>query len=312
MSVNAKMTAIADQIRAIRKISRTLSLDDMESQLYTVKSDIANAFNAVGNKYGSYGSTSSSNLANAIESIPNGVFLNFEIVGGTTEPSYPDNNTIWVKTDTTITGWQIGVEQPAGESGKVWISVGEHYIRRFNALQDNVIYVYPVFVKQYIDGVWVSKDSLIYQSGGWQEWVSEVCVFEASQLDANTANGMFIKPFTNYPRASEENGFIRMSNTGAHRVPFFTSETYDLTDVSKIVVGGYSNYADATFGISLDTEYQSGTYDPNYVISRNFETTFAVNEMVLDVSNYEGNYYIAFAVDGLESVNIFTITLFKK
>lgn len=38
--------------------------------------------------------------------------LNFKVVGGTTEPTNPKENTIWVNTDEKITSWHFGAEEP--------------------------------------------------------------------------------------------------------------------------------------------------------------------------------------------------------
>ena len=46
----------------------------------------------------------------ALQDKMSGRKLNFEIVGGTTEPSNPAENTIWVNTDTEITSWFFGNE----------------------------------------------------------------------------------------------------------------------------------------------------------------------------------------------------------
>lgn len=41
-----------------------------------------------------------------------GAPLNFKVVGGTSAPSNPKENTIWVNTDSAITGWHFGAEEP--------------------------------------------------------------------------------------------------------------------------------------------------------------------------------------------------------
>lgn len=74
MSVNSKMTAIADQIRGLRGISGSLSLDTMNTRLEEVRGYISDAFTAIGNKGGTVPSSKvSGNLASAIQSIPEGV-----------------------------------------------------------------------------------------------------------------------------------------------------------------------------------------------------------------------------------------------
>lgn len=43
-----------------------------------------------------------------------GAALNFKVVGGTTEPLNPAENTIWVNTDTEITAWAFSADDPSG------------------------------------------------------------------------------------------------------------------------------------------------------------------------------------------------------
>lgn len=74
MSVNSKMTAIADKIRSLLGITGTMGLDAMATNLGTEQTNVANAFTAVGNKGGTVPSSKvSGNLASAINSIPAGV-----------------------------------------------------------------------------------------------------------------------------------------------------------------------------------------------------------------------------------------------
>lgn len=73
MSVNSKMTAIADKIRALLGTSSDLSLDAMATNLGTVQTNVSNAFTVIRNKGGTVPSSQvSGNLASAIESIPSG------------------------------------------------------------------------------------------------------------------------------------------------------------------------------------------------------------------------------------------------
>lgn len=139
MSVNSKMTAIADAIRSKTGGTNSLSLDDMATQ---------------------------------IANISTGVELNFEVVGGTSQPSTPKANTIWVNTSTSITDWVFSATQPTAASGRVWIATGTSSAVEFNALKKNGIQVYPISAKQYIGGAWVDKTAKSYQNGAWVEWVT--------------------------------------------------------------------------------------------------------------------------------------------
>lgn len=71
MSVNSKMAAIADKIRALLGISGTMGLDAMAANLGTEQTNVENAFTAIGDKGGTVPtSKTSGNLASAINSIP--------------------------------------------------------------------------------------------------------------------------------------------------------------------------------------------------------------------------------------------------
>lgn len=70
MTVNEKMTAIADKIRSLLGISGAMGLDAMATNLATEQTNIANAFTAIGNKGGTVPSAKvSGNLVAAIDSI---------------------------------------------------------------------------------------------------------------------------------------------------------------------------------------------------------------------------------------------------
>ena len=99
-----------------------------------------------------------------------GTALNFRVVGGTTAPSNPKENTIWVNTSTPITSWVFSATQPTGATGKVWISTDTSSQIAFNALKKNGIQVYPISAKQYVSGAWVDKTVKSWQGGKWVDW----------------------------------------------------------------------------------------------------------------------------------------------
>ena len=88
MSVNSKVTAIADKIRALLGLSGKMGLDAMATNLGTEQTNIANAFTAVGNKGGTVPSSKvSGNLATAINSIPIGATIQRKTGSFTTDSS---------------------------------------------------------------------------------------------------------------------------------------------------------------------------------------------------------------------------------
>ena len=139
-TIHEKMTAIGDAIREKTGGTELLSLDDMAVE---------------------------------IAGISTGVELNFEVVGGTTEPANPVENMIWVNTDAEITNYEFSATEPANPlEGMVWVSVGTSSTVAFNALKKNGIQVYPLSAKQYVNGVWVDKIAKSYQGGEWVNWIT--------------------------------------------------------------------------------------------------------------------------------------------
>ena len=115
-----------------------------------------------------------SDMASEIASIPSGGAsgnLNFAIVGGTTQPVNPVENTIWINTNTEITSYVFIPSEPSEASeGMVWISTGISGSSSFNALEGNGIYIYPTSAFQYINGAWVGKAAKIFKNNTWVSW----------------------------------------------------------------------------------------------------------------------------------------------
>ena len=97
-----------------------------------------------------------------------GAILNFKVVGGTTQPENPGENTIWINTDTEITSWEFSTDTPGSPAaGMVWIKTGFGSATPFNALKKNEVRVYPFSAHQYLDGVLADKTAMIYADGIW-------------------------------------------------------------------------------------------------------------------------------------------------
>lgn len=93
MSVNSKMTAIADKIRSLLGLSGTMGLDAMATNLGIEQTNIERAFTEIGNKGGNVpNSKVSGNLVTAINSIPSGVTV--QKVSGTFDIS--GNNVTYI------------------------------------------------------------------------------------------------------------------------------------------------------------------------------------------------------------------------
>lgn len=99
-----------------------------------------------------------------------GAGLNFKVVGGTTQPENPKENTIWINTSTEITSWVFDSNEPTNPvTGMVWITNGTLSNVEINCIKDNAVMVYPLSTKQYIDA-WSDVPALIYMDGKWSEF----------------------------------------------------------------------------------------------------------------------------------------------
>ena len=111
----------------------TEELQDILQTATAVQSHIGDAFVAIENKGGTVpASQVSGNLADAILTIPAGAGLNFEVVGGTSAPENPKENTIWINTATPVTNRAISPDDPYMEAveliGNASITNGQYYI----------------------------------------------------------------------------------------------------------------------------------------------------------------------------------------
>ena len=128
-----------------------------------------------------------------MDNISSGVELNFEVVGGTTQPTNPKENTIWVNTSTTITSWVFSIEQPTSpRNGMMWFSTGESSTVPFNALKNNNMQIYPVYAKQYVNGTWEEKTTKSYQNGEWQSWIRYLYFYKSGDLTGWNSQGAAI------------------------------------------------------------------------------------------------------------------------
>lgn len=218
-----------------------------------------------------------------------GAGLNFKVVGGTSAPSNPAENTVWVNTDTTITSWELSPVQPTAVTGKVWVFTSEASNVKFNALKTNGIRVYLMSVKQYISGEWVAKTPKIYQDGSWKDWIVDIYNLgwvAASGFDyAGTDSSKYVT-------VSYDNGYMILQKSGwAGWAWAATKETFNLTGIDTIYceTGPWDeNYGTALrFGVCTgDTSKR----EPNAQVKCTSPNTV----YALDVSSLSGDYKIGF------------------
>lgn len=233
-----------------------------------------------------------------------GVGLNFKIIGGTAQPSNPAENTIWVNTENEITGWGVSSKEPENPiEGYVWIQTSDGGAVTFNALKKNRIQVYPSFVKQYISGLWVSRDALVYMNDDWCGL--EVYLFNNG--DQNTSvtggwskdaeNGFTISPYVGNTRGSQDitetmNITWTSASSSYNAAAFYaTTNQIDLTNISYIVATltatGYLSQSKLGVMTGKEPFANGGDWGGCTAIASVVDGT-----TILDVSALTGSYHI--------------------
>lgn len=202
MALTDKLVDIADAIRSKTGTTATMTLAEMPTKIINIKT---------------------------------GVELNFKVVGGTTEPSNPTENTIWVNTDTEITSWIFSSTEPENPvEGMVWFSTGTSSSVAFNALKKNGITVYPLSAKQLIGGVWKGVTAKSSHDGQWVDWMIYLYNKGAEYVDESGNGWVFSGKYT------QNEDSIRVGTTGGTAFsgyaesPFINMSGFDTIDIHII------------------------------------------------------------------------------
>lgn len=226
-----------------------------------------------------------------------GTALNFRVVGGTTAPTNPAENCIWVNTDTPITSWIFSATEPSpAEAGKVWISTGTSSTVEFNALKKNGIQVYPISAKQYVGGVWVDREAQVYQSGEWKDWIDwDKWIVKDGQYKLEmVAEG---KPYDpSYPSTTitvtEVDGGIRFDQVSGTGMVYWGP--FDLTDATKLTIEGDFRGMNS----ACPTDYMLAAWKSIGTQINTFASKVQLTDTgaTLSVSGLTGEYYVGFTV----------------
>lgn len=97
---------------------------------------------------------------------------NFTVVGGTTQPSNPAENTIWINTNTMITSYGFGQGLTVefinnATNGAVWIITGNNTKSAMTMSKDEDIWICPMNAYQMVNGSFTSKPVRAYINGAW-------------------------------------------------------------------------------------------------------------------------------------------------
>lgn len=217
--------------------------------------------------------------------------LNFKIVGGTSEPSSPRENDIWINTDVKITSWVFSATEPETPvEGMVWISTGTTSTVEFNALKKNGIQVYPLSAKQYLDGVWVDKTAKSYQGGEWVEFIVDLDIYYNNKWTlgylftalSNTLNGANIFNDANPPY---------ITHGGGSGVCIKGIDTTHYKTMEAVVSWGGNQWS--YVGLAIDNVWYNNSAD-SFVAYQNNSGAYSNKVVKIDISDLTGVYYFKF------------------
>ena len=229
--------------------------------------------------------------------------LNFSVVGGTSAPSSPAENTIWINTSTSITGWAMQAEAPSGSEGLVWIKTALSGETAFNALKKNAITIAVVGCQQYVSGSWANVAAQIWQSDAWVEFSTEnLVLFEAggSYTDKWLTPGWGV---TGTGTISSDAITITAAYNAscaigtAAKISVGSFSKVKISYTFKSVKGGYIKMGLCSTSSSLD-DLLNWSVSPTKGIRLDASLTSE-----LDLSGYDsGEYYLVFAALGADTV----------
>lgn len=99
-----------------------------------------------------------------------GFGLNLKIVNGTTMPSNPRENTVWVNTTTRITSYAFSYTQPETVSeGLLWLKTADNGVE-INVGRKNAVLLHLMQAKLYVNGKWANVEGYVYTGGHWKQF----------------------------------------------------------------------------------------------------------------------------------------------
>lgn len=229
--------------------------------------------------------------------------LNYEVVSGTSAPSSPSENTIWVNTSTAITSHVFSSTKPSSPSaGMVWINTGASSSVAMNVLDDdNALYVYPTAVQQYVSGAWVAKEAKTYQGGAWVDWTTFLYnsgnTYESVTGGWTTAGKAWESSATatKAPTITYNETSMNIYHTASPAGGWaYIKNPIDLTKYSTLRIEGSFDVTRVTNRLSIWTSV-SGSYMTSNVAAY-LELNNLSNVAEIDISSLSGAHYIGFAL----------------
>lgn len=233
-----------------------------------------------------------------------GAPLNFRVVGGAVAPSSPKENTIWVNTSNTVTGWALSFNEPAEpENGMVWIRISTSGYNVFNALKRNTIAISPMAAMQYVNGAWEAREAQIYIDGEWRDFVQYLIkagtAISPLQLVGKSYNAGNQGEWSS-ANSTTGDGFVTVAGA-SYGYGIAYVEDVDLTAFTTLTIDG--NFKQTGVMVKLIVWDKLGTYITDNVV-RSGELPQGAGSLSLDVSGLTGKYIVGISSAAMDEQKI--------
>lgn len=201
-----------------------------------------------------------------------GTELNFEIVGGTTQPMNPKENMIWVNTNAEITGWYFTNTQPSNMTeGEVWFTTSVGSAVPINLFKENNATVYPIDSKQYISGALVSKSIKIYKNNAWIG-LSMTLNLEKEKWSVSTDG--HVSTSLNYSNGAIDITAKNNDGSAFHAISIHHKDSFDVTNYSEMIVTmqfsgcmGWNGSTPCSYSLYNESNSKTATLNPSSSLS---------------------------------------------
>lgn len=245
--------------------------------------------------------------------------LRLRIFGGTSVPSSPQENDIWVQTDVAISGWEFSeTKNPTWAMGAGFVYFTSTYSGAYaardstglNFLNQNTIYTKLLGCYQYNGSSWSKKDAWIYHGSQWYQFSSawDGHLFNYGNTYSSITGGWVTRniahttdqygPYNAAPSVqTQSNGGVKvyMSNTGKSGI-WTTANKVSLAGFNTLTFNGNLDDPHGWNRAQLDIWSAFGTYSSENVVAR-LNATYNAGTYTLDISSLTGSYYIGVRTD---------------
>ena len=284
----------------------------IQSEITRITNARDSSFTAVGAKGVTVPTGSKiSDLPGLINQISTGASLNLTVVGGTTQPASPTENTIWVNTNVTISKWVVNHLPPDATEGTVWIKPTDNGSGNINIF--NNIFINVGCVVQYVHDTWVGKDAKLYQNSNWSSivtWLYDDGIkFVQFQAQLGTHGRFYDESDTNGYMRLTDNGTSAWQNARVHTSTIVNTQAMNTLHVSITPTyntsNGYFDFGVAstnTSGSALDND--SSTLVASDRLTKTSWTQNVQEEWTCDISGVTQDAYVSVHVgNGSTSTN---------